>query len=104
MIPKLPPYTCPKIDEVIEFINDLKAYVNENGFGCVTIEDLSALHDLIEEKGSGIIDTMEEIRGANHDLRERQTHFEEENNNYEAKIEELEDLVAELKSEIGNLT
>ena len=42
---------------------------------------------------------MEEIREANSDLRERQTYFEEENHNYEVKIEELEDLVSELRNQ-----
>ena len=46
MVPDLPPFTCPQIDEVIEFIMDLKAYISDNGFGNTTIEDLSALYDL----------------------------------------------------------
>ena len=99
MMPDLPPFTCPQIDAVIEFIVDLKAYISDNGFGSTTIEDLSALYDLVELKADAVMATMEEIREANSDLRERQTYFEEENNNYEVKIEELEDLVAELRNQ-----
>lgn len=99
MIPNLPRFTCPQIDEVIEFINELKAYLNNHGFGCVTIEELASLHDLIEEKADAAIGTMEDLRQANSDLRERQTYFEEENHNYEVKIEELEDLVSELRNQ-----
>ena len=99
MVPDLPPFTCPQIDEVIEFIVDLKAYISDNGFGSTTIEDLSALYDLVELKADAVVATMEEIREANSDLRERQTYFEEENHNYEVKIEELEDLVAELRNQ-----
>ena len=99
MMPDLPPFTCPQIDEVIEFIMDLKAYISDNGFGSTTIEDLSALYDLVELEADAVMAAMEEIREANSDLRERQTYFEEENNNYEVKIEELEDLVAELRNQ-----
>ncbi len=98
-IPDLPPYTCPQIDEVVEFINDLKAYMGEDGFGSAKIEDLSAMHDLLEEKADAALQTMEDIREANSDLRERQTYFEEENHNYEVKIEELEDLISELRNQ-----
>ena len=99
MVPNLPPFTCPQIDKVVEFIVDLKAYISDNGFGSTTIEDLSALYDLVELKADAVVATMEEIREANSDLRERQTYFEEENHNYEVKIEELEDLVAELRNQ-----
>ena len=99
MVPNLPPFTCPQIDAVIEFIVDLKAYISDNGFGSTTIEDLSALYDLVELNADAVVATMEEIRQANSDLRERQTYFEEENQNYEAKIEELEDLVSELRNQ-----
>ena len=98
-IPDLPPFTCPQIDAVIEFIVDLKAYISDNGFGSTTIEDLSALYDLVELKADAVVATMEEIREANSDLRERQTYFEEENHNYEVRIEELEDLVSELRNQ-----
>ena len=98
-IPDLPPYTCPQIDEVIDFIEDLRAYISDNGFGSKTIEDLSALYDLVELNADAVVATMEEIRQANSDLRERQTYFEEENHNYEVKIEELEDLVSELRNQ-----
>ena len=99
MVPDLPPFTCPQIDEVLEFIVDLRTYISDNGFGATKIEDLSAMYDLIEEKSHTVVYLMEEIREANSDLRERQTHFEEENHNYEVKIEELEDLVAELRNQ-----
>ena len=99
MIPDLPPFTCPQIDAVIDFIEDLRAYISDNGFGSTTIEDLSALYDLVELKADAVVATMEEIREANSDLRERQTYFEEENHNYEVKIEELEDLVSELRNQ-----
>ena len=99
MMPDLPPFTCPQIDEVIEFIVDLRTYISDNGFGATKIEDLSAMYDLIEEKSHTVVYLMEEIREANSDLRERQTRFEEENHNYEVKIEELEDLVAELRNQ-----
>ena len=98
-IPDLPPYTCPQIDEVIDFIEDLRAYISDNGFGATKIEDLSALYDLVELNADAVVATMEELRKANSDLRERQTYFEEENHNYEVKIEELEDLVAELRNQ-----
>lgn len=99
MVPNLPPFTCPQIDEVIEFIVDLKAYISDNGFGSTTIEDMSALYDLVELKADAVVATMEDLRQANSDLRERQSRFEEENHNYEAKIEELEDLVSELRNQ-----
>ena len=99
MVPDLPPFTCPQIDAVIEFIVDLKAYISDNGFGSTTIEDLSALYDLVELEADAVMAAMEEIREANSDLRDRQNHFEEENHNYEARIEELEDLVSELRNQ-----
>lgn len=101
MLPDLPPFTCPKIDEVVAFINDLKAYMGDDGFGTAKIEDLSAMHDLLEEKADAILNTLEEIREANSDLRDRQNHFEEENGNYDAKIEELEEKIADLREELG---
>ena len=98
-MPDLPPFTCPQIDAVIDFIVDLKAYISDSGFGSMTIEDLSALYDLVELKADAVVATMEEIREANSDLRERQTYFEEESHNYEVKIEELEDLISELRNQ-----
>lgn len=98
-IPDLPPFTCPQIDEVLEFINELGAYVGTNGFGATKIEDLLAIYDLIEEKTPMVVNLMEDLRQANSDLRERQTYFEEESHNYEVKIEELEDLIAELRNQ-----
>ena len=98
-MPDLPPFTCPQIDAVIEFIVDLKAYISDNGFGNTTIEDLSALYDLVELKADAVVATMEEIREANSDLRERQTYFEEENHNYEVEIEGLKDLISELRNQ-----
>ena len=71
MVPDLPPFTW---------------------FGNTTIEDLSALYDLVELKADAVMATMEDLRQANSDLRERQSHFE-------AKIEELEDLVSELRNQ-----
>ena len=99
MVPDLPPFTCSQIDEVIEFIMDLKAYISDNGFGNTTIEDLSALYDLVELKADTVIAMMEYLRQANSDLRERQTYFEEENHNYEVEIEGLEDLISELRNQ-----
>lgn len=98
-IPDLPPYTCRQIDAVIDFIEDLRAYISDNGFGSTTIEDLSALYDLVELNADAVVATMEEIRQANSDLRERQSRFEEENDNYEVRIEELEDLISELRNQ-----
>ena len=92
MVPDLPPFTCPQIDEVIDFIEDLRAYISDNGFGSKTIEDLSALYDLVEQNADAVVATMEELREANSDLRE-------ENHNYEVKIEELEDLISELRNQ-----
>ena len=91
MVPDLPPFTCPQIDEVIEFVVYLKAYIND--------DDLSELYDLIELKADTVIAMMEYLRQANSNLRERQTYFEEENHNYEVKIEELEDLISELRNQ-----
>lgn len=99
MVPNLPPFTCPQIDEVIEFVVYLKAYINDDGFKNTTVESLSELYDLIELKADTVIAMMEYLRQANSDLRERQTYFEEENHNYEVKIEELEDLVSELRNQ-----
>ena len=90
MVPNLPPFTCPQIDEVIEFINDLKAYMGEDGFGSAKIEDLSAMHDLLEEKADAALQTMEDVR-------------DRQNQNYEAKIEELEEKIAELQEELNSL-
>ena len=78
-IPDLPSYTCPQIDEV-------------RG-------DLSAMYELFADGVEQALETLEQIRQANSDLRERQTYFEEENHNYEVKIEGLEDLISELRNQ-----
>ena len=62
-IPDLPSYTCPQIDEVRDFLEEIQAYTSENDFGATRLGDLSAMY--------------EQIRQANSDLRERQTYFED---------------------------
>ena len=99
IIPDLPSYTCPQIDEVRDFLEEIQAYTSENDFGATRLGDLSAMYELFADGVEQALETLEQIRQANSDLRERQTYFEEENHNYEVKIEELEDLIAELRSQ-----
>ena len=96
-IPNLPPYTCPKIDEVKEFLEDVKAYTSENDFGATEIGDLAAMYDLFTEKVEQALETLEQIRQANSDLRERQNHFEEQCENHDAQVEQLKDEIEELR-------
>ena len=102
-IPDLPPYTCPQIDEVRDFLEEIQAYTSENDFGATRLGDLSAMYELFADGVEQALETLEQIRQANSDLRERQTYFEEENQNYEAKIEELEEKIAELQEELNSL-
>ena len=102
-IPDLPSYTCPQIDEVRDFLEEIQAYTSENDFGATGLGDLSAMYELFVDGVEQALETLEQIRQANSDLRERQTYFEEENHNYEVKIEELEDKIAELQEELNSL-
>ena len=102
-IPDLPSYTCPQIDEVRDFLEEIQAYTSENDFGATRLGDLSAMYELFADGVEQALETLEQIRQANSDLRERQTYFEEENQNYEAKIEELEEKIAELQEELNSL-
>ena len=98
-IPDLPPFTCPQIDEVRDFLEEIQAYTSENDFGATRLGDLSAMYELFADGVEQALETLEQIRQANSDLRERQSYFEEENHNYEVKIEELEDLISELRNQ-----
>lgn len=97
MLPRMPGYTCPLIDKVIEFINDAEAYTENNDFGSTKIEDLQGLYDHVASEGYGIKAVLEEIREANSNLRELAEHYEEE-------AEKLDEKVTELQMEIDNLT
>lgn len=97
IIPELPSYTCPKIDAVIEFLEDVKAYTSENDFGATEIGDLAAMYDLFTEGVEQALETLELIRQANSDLRERQNHFEEQCENHDAQVEHLQNEIEELR-------
>lgn len=94
MLPRMPGYTCPLIDKVIEFINDAEAYTEGNDFGSTKIEEL---YDHIASEGYGIKAVLEEIREANSDLRAIAQHYEEANENHEATVEDLQNQIEELK-------
>lgn len=103
-IPNLPRYTCPQIDEVKEFLEEVQAYTSENDFGATKLSDLSAMYELFKEGVEQALENLETIRGANHALRERQNHFEEECENHEAMVEALQNEIKDLKEEIRTLT
>jgi chromosome segregation ATPase len=103
-IPKLPRYTCPIIDEVKEFLEEVQAYTDGNDFGATKMSDLSAMYELFADGVAQALENLERIRGANHDLRERQTYFEEQCENHEATVEHLQNEIEDLKEEIRTLT
>lgn len=104
IIPDLPRYTCPQIDAVVEFLEEIQAYTSENDFGATKLGDLSAMYELFAEGVEQALETLEQIRQANSDLRERQNHFEEQCENHEAEVEHLQDEIEDLKDEIRTLT
>lgn len=97
MLPKMPGYTCPLIDKVIEFITDAEAYTEDNDFGGAQIADLQGLYDHIADEGTGIKAVLEEIREANSDLRAIAEHYEEASENHDAIVEDLQNQIEELK-------
>ena len=103
IIPDLPRYTCPQIDAVVEFLEEIQAYTSENDFGATKLGDLSAMYDLFADGVEQALDTLEQIRQANSDLRERQNHFEEQCENHDAQVEHLQNEIEELKDEIREL-
>ena len=103
-IPELPSYTCPLIDEVVEFLEDVKAHTSKNDFGATEIGDPSAMYELFADGVEQTLETLEQIRQANSDLRERQNHFEEQCENHEVEVEYLQDEIEDLKDEIRTLT
>lgn len=103
-IPELPSYTCPQIDEVRDFLEEIQAYTSENDFGATKLGDLSAMYELFADGVEQALETLEQIRQANSDLRERQNHFEEQCENHDAQVEHLQDEIEDLKEEIRTLT
>lgn len=75
------PNTCPKIDEVISFIDNL---------------------DFVEEYHTKkeIIDLMEDIRTANDGLRTHGHNLQNDLDYYEKLIKELEEKIEDLESDI----
>ena len=96
-IPDLPSYTCPLIDEVRDFLEEIQAYTSENDFGATKLGDLSAMYELFAEGVEQALETHEQIRQANSDLRERQNHFEEQCENHDAQVEHLQNEIEELR-------
>lgn len=96
-IPKLPSYTCPQIDAVVEFLEEIQAYTSENDFGATRFVDLSAMYELFAEGVEQALETLEQIRQANSDLRERQNHFEAQCENHDAQVEHLQNEIEELR-------
>lgn len=97
-IPDLPSYTCPQIDEVRDFLEEIQAYTSENDFGATKLGDLAAMYELFAEGVEQALETLEQIRQANSDLRERQNHFEEQCENHDAQVEHLQDEIEELRT------
>ena len=102
-IPDLPSYTCPQIDEVRDFLEEIQAYTSENDFGATRLDDLSAMYELFADGVEQALKTLEQIRQANSDLRERQNHFEEQCENHNVEVECLQDEIEDLKDEIRTL-
>ena len=102
-IPELPSYTCPQIDEVRDFLEEIQAYTSENDFGATRLGDLSAMYELFADGVEQALETLEQIRQANSDLRERQNHFEEQCENHDVQVECLQDEIEDLKNEIRTL-
>ena len=96
-IPKLPSYTCPQIDAVVEFLEDVKAHTSKNDFGATEISDLASMYDLFTYGVEQALETLELIRQANSDLRERQNHFEAQCENHDAQAEHLQNEIEELR-------
>ena len=96
-IPELPSYTCPKIDEVREFLEEVQAYTSKNDFGATEISDLASMYDLFTYGVEQALETLELIRQANSDLRERQNHFEAQCENHDAQVEHLQNEIEELR-------
>ena len=96
-IPELPSYTCPQIDEVRDFLEEVQAYTSENDFGATTLGDLSAMYELFADGVEQALETLEQIRQANSDLRERQNHFEAQCENHDAQVEHLQNEIEELR-------
>ena len=97
IIPELPSYTCPQIDEVRDFLEEIQAYTSENDFGATKLGDLSAMYELFADGVEQALETLEQIRQANSDLRERQNHFEEQCENHDAQVEHLQNEIEELR-------
>ena len=97
IIPNLPPYTCPQIDAVVEFLEEIQAYTSENDFGATEIGDLSAMYELFTDGVGQALESLELIRQANSDLRERQNHFEAQCENHDAQVEHLQNEIEELR-------
>ena len=96
-IPELPSYTCPQIDEVRDFLEEIQAYTSENDFGATEIGDLSAMYELFTDGVGQALESLELIRQANSDLRERQNHFEAQCENHDAQVEHLQNEIEELR-------
>lgn len=97
IIPDLPPYTCPQIDEVRDFLEEIQAYTSENDFGATKLGDLSAMYELFAEGVEQALKTLELIRQANSELRERQNYFEEQCENHDAQVEHMQNEIEELR-------
>ena len=96
-IPELPSYTCPLIDEVRDFLEEIQAYTSENDFGATKLGDLSAMYELFADGVGQALETLEQIRQANSDLRERQNHFEAQCENHDAQVAHLQNEIEELR-------
>ena len=97
IIPDLPRYTCPQIDEVRDFLEEIQAYTSENDFGATKLGDLSAMYELFADGVEQALETLEQIRQANSDLRERQNYFEAQCENHDAQVEHLQNEIEELR-------
>lgn len=86
-VPDEPSNTCPLIDDVLK---NVKAA--EKAFDILNDLDFS-----------GIDDTLEEIRSANSDLRERMTHFEELADQHVEEMEKKDREIKELEAQIETL-
>lgn len=118
---KEPKYTCPLIDEVISYLNDIHSS-SVKLLSLLSATDLPAevqdamkdfdheIHNSFKLSGwnsSGfLIDKMEEIREANSELRSWGTHYKdlyEEIEDVESQLEEATETIISLNLEVRDL-
>lgn len=104
------PHTCPKIDFVLDFLNNLEITDEDEGFSlqdikdlCTTLEEIRGMNDGLRTHGSVLQHELDEMTDEKDNLENKVQELESDIEFYKGEISRLEDEISEKDEQISDL-